>query len=340
METQKPKIVVITPIKNEAWILDRFLSVTSQFADHIIIADQNSTDGSQDICQKYPKVTLIENKSENFNESGRQLLLIQAARDLIPEHKIILALDADEILAANAIHTQSWQTMLKAKPGTVLFFEKPDLFVTTHQCLRTGILTPLGYVDDGAEHQPQKIHSVRIPMPEYATRLHIHDIKVMHYAVTRVDAHASKLRMYSVIENVLEVSHPLSRRSRYTSKPDYLSLGKLETAAQEWFTGWEKRGIDMHTIIKQKYYHYDFEVLHYFHKYGIKRFWTEDIWAYDWEACRKYAQSIGMSDIPDYQITKAGKKLELRKFLDMIMSMLTQSYQYVYSVLKPSVKVG
>ncbi|WP_260675883.1 MULTISPECIES: hypothetical protein [Nostocales] len=33
------KIVVMTPVKNEAWIVDRFLSVTSQFADYIIIAE-------------------------------------------------------------------------------------------------------------------------------------------------------------------------------------------------------------------------------------------------------------------------------------------------------------
>ncbi len=340
MENQKPKIVVITPVKNEAWILDRFLSVTSEFADHIIVADQNSTDGSQAIYKKYPKVTLIENKSESFNESGRQLLLIQAARDLVPGHKIILALDADEILASNAIHTASWQAMLKAKPGTVLFFEKPDLFVTTHQCLRTGILTPLGYVDDGAEHRPQKIHSVRIPMPEYATRLHIHDIKVIHYGITRLDAHASKLRLYSVIENVLEVGHFIGRRSRYPSKPDYLSMGKLETAAQEWFTGWEERGIDMHTIIKQKYYHYDFEVLRYFHKYGIQRFWMEDIWAYDWEACRQYAQSIGMSNIPDYPISRTSKKINFMKIVDLTMSMSTQSYRYLSAVLKPAIKLG
>ncbi|MFO5494935.1 MAG: glycosyltransferase family 2 protein, partial [Cuspidothrix sp.] len=146
MTTKLPKIVVITPVKNEAWILDRFLSVTSQFADHIIIADQNSTDGSQAICKKYPKVILIENKSQQFNEAERQLLLIQTARDLVQEHKIILALDADEILAANATKTASWQKMLQAEPGTILFFEKPDLFDNTYKCIRSGILTPLGYV--------------------------------------------------------------------------------------------------------------------------------------------------------------------------------------------------
>ncbi|RCJ29598.1 family 2 glycosyl transferase [Nostoc minutum NIES-26] len=327
MESQTPKIVVITPVKNEAWILDRFLSVTSQFADYIIIADQNSTDDSQAICKKYPKVILIENKSDKFNEAERQLLLIQTARDLISEHKIILALDADEILAANAMKTQSWQAMLKAKPGTVLFFEKPDLFVTTHQCIRTGILTPLGYVDDGAEHQPQSIHSVRIPVPEYATRLHIHDIKILHYAVTRLEAHASKIRMYSVIENVLGVGNAIARRSRYTSKQDYLKLGKVETAPKEWFTGWEEKEIDMHTVIKQKYYSYDFEVLHYFHKYGLRRFWMEDIWKFDWEACRQYAKSQGMLDIPDRQIPKQSN------ILNFIADISTNLYAQARAIL-------
>ncbi|TAF07677.1 MAG: glycosyltransferase family 2 protein [Nostocales cyanobacterium] len=328
MNTQLPKIVVITPVKNEAWILDRFLSVTSQFADYIIIADQNSNDGSQSICKKYPKVILIENKSEQFNEADRQLLLIQTARDLVQEPKILLALDADEILAANATKTASWQKMLQAKPGTILFFEKPDLFVTTHQCLRTGILTPLGYVDDGAEHQPQKIHSIRIPMPEYATRLHIHDIKILHYAITRLDAHASKLRMYTVVENVLGVGNAIGRRNRYSSKQNYLRLGKVETAPDEWFTNWEELGIDMHTIIKQKYYYYDFEVLRHFHKYGWRRFWMEDIWKYDWEVCRQYAKSQGISDIPDYKIPKPGK------FPDFLISTFIQMYNYLGSGVK------
>ncbi|WP_017656147.1 glycosyltransferase family 2 protein [Fortiea contorta] len=327
MNNQIPKIVVITPVKNEAWILERFLSVTSQFADYIIIADQNSTDESQAICKNYPQVILIENKSEKFNEADRQLLLIKTARELISEHKIILALDADEILAANAMKTQSWRTMLTAKPGTILYFEKPDLFDTTHQCIRTGILTPLGYVDDGAPHQPKSIHSVRIPTPEYARKLHIHDIKILHYGLTRLDAHAAKLRMYSVIENVLGVGNAIGRRSRYPAKPNYLQLGAVENAPHEWFFDWEQQGIDMHTIIKQKYYPYDLEILHYFHKYGVNRFITEDIWNFDWEACRQYAKSQGMSNIPDEKIPQTSK------FLQMANKLTTKLYSHTRTLL-------
>ncbi|WP_041555505.1 glycosyltransferase family 2 protein [Nostoc sp. PCC 7524] len=332
MNNSVPKIVVITPVKNEAWILERFLSVTSQFADYIIIADQNSTDGSQAICKKYPKVILVENKSEKFNEADRQLLLIKTARELILEPKILIALDADEILAANAIKTQSWQTMLQAKPGTVIYFEKPDLFETTHQCIRTGILTPLAYVDDGAAHQPQAIHSVRIPTPEYATRLHCHDIKVLHYGITRLDAHAAKMRLYGVIENVLGVGHPLGRRYRYNSRPDYLGLGKLEAAPDEWFRGWEEQGIDMHTIIKHKYYAYDFEVLRYFQKYGMRRFLMEDIWKFDWEACRQYAKSQQLESIPDYPISQPSKVVD--SMLDMMMNVSVRAKSLLAAWLK------
>src|SRR5207247_9635192 len=62
------RVVVVTPVRNEAWILERFLSVTSRFADHIIVADQRSSDGSRAICSRYPNVTVIDNPTDEFNE--------------------------------------------------------------------------------------------------------------------------------------------------------------------------------------------------------------------------------------------------------------------------------
>jgi glycosyltransferase involved in cell wall biosynthesis len=303
MTTETPKIVVITPVKNEEWILERFLSVTSQFADHIIIADQNSTDASINICKQYPKVTLISNPGEQYDEASRQVLLLNFARELVPEHKIILALDSDEILAANAIHTLGWQSMLKAKPGTVLCFEKPDLYQSPFSCIRYETPWPIGYVDDGVEHKPKKIHSIRIPRPDYAQILHIHDVKVLHYGLTRMSSQISKMRFYSVLENVFSTTSVFLRRLVYSSNKDYKTLGKLESSPKEWFTGWEQLGIDMFTIQNQKYYWYDYEVLRYFHKYGTQKFWLDDIWNFDWESFRVYAQSIGVTDIPNKKLS-------------------------------------
>ena len=85
--------MVLTPIRNEAWILDRFLAVTSPLADHIILADQGSTDGSRAIAARYSNVVLIDNDDPGFDEARRQRLLLERARQLVPGPKVLLALD-------------------------------------------------------------------------------------------------------------------------------------------------------------------------------------------------------------------------------------------------------
>ena len=55
--------IVMTPVRNEAWVLRAFLETTSLWADYIIIADQMSTDGSREIAKSYEKVILIDNKN-------------------------------------------------------------------------------------------------------------------------------------------------------------------------------------------------------------------------------------------------------------------------------------
>ena len=76
----KPTVICLTPVKNEAWILERFLRCASLWADYIIIADQGSDDGSVEIATRFPKVILVENPSSIFNEPERQKLLLEAAR--------------------------------------------------------------------------------------------------------------------------------------------------------------------------------------------------------------------------------------------------------------------
>lgn len=304
MTSEVPKIIVITPVKNEEWILDRFLSVTSQFADYIIIADQCSTDRSIEICKQFSKVTLVSNPNDQYDEASRQVLLLNIARDLVPGRKIILALDSDEILAANAMQTLGWKSMLQAQPGTVLFFEKPDLYLTPNQCIRYAIPWPIGYVDDGAVHNPKKIHSIRIPMPKDAVHFYIHDVKIIHYALTRPFGQAAKMRFYSVVENILATKKLFLRRTAYSSKIDWRMNGIIEPSPKIWFLEWENLGIDMFTVCEQVYHWHDYEILKYFEKYGLRRFWFDDIWDFDWESFRLYAKGKNMNGIPNFRITK------------------------------------
>lgn len=293
-----PKIVVLTPVRNEEWILDRFLAVTSRVADQIIVIDQGSTDASREICRRYEKVHLIHNTDPTYNEASRQRRLIEEARTLVPGPRILLALDSDEMVAANAVGTEDWKRMLGAAPGTVLYFEKPDLYQSTREAIRYAKPWPLGYVDDGYEHNAKVIHSIRIPQPPHAQHLRLDQVKVVHYGLTRMDAQRSKLRFYSALENVNGTTRLNSRRKSYGPRRDFAKGGTLQASDPAWFAGWQDAGIDMFAIATAEHYWQDFEVLKMFNTHGYRRFWLDDLWDFDWETLRRQALARGEPGIP------------------------------------------
>ena len=46
-------IIVLTPVRNETWILDVFLKSVNLFADKIIIFDQSDDNSTEQLCIKY-----------------------------------------------------------------------------------------------------------------------------------------------------------------------------------------------------------------------------------------------------------------------------------------------
>lgn len=304
MKVLKKKIIVLTPVKNEDWILDRFLAVCSIFADHIIIADQQSSDDSRNICAKYEKVILLDNNSDNFNEAERQLLLLNTARELFGNNHILLAIDADEILSANSLASKEWEKIQLSKPGSVLYFEKPSLYKNTKTVIRIkGVGWPLGYVDDGTEHKPEKIHSTRIPNPINSEKVYFEEIKFVHYNSVRLDAFASKQRMYSMLENIYKTKKLRHRLRMYDVNINLIGPEDYcESSKDEWFKGWEDLGIDMHTIPTSKYYWYDYEALKLFQQFGLERFVYDDIWNFDWESFRKHALAENYKFCPAFEI--------------------------------------
>lgn len=302
--SQAPHIIALTPVRNEDWILERFLDVTSRFADRIILADQHSTDRSREIAARFPKVTLIDNPATGFNEAERQLLLLEAARRLAPGPRILLALDADEIVAADAVLSPDWPRMLAAPPGTVLGLERVDLLEDESKVMRHGLWTALGYVDDGAPHNPLLIHSTRVPAPPDAPVLVLPGIKVLHYALVRPSAVAAKSRWYSALENTLGTcANPLKRRARYHDMMDFAGTARIEPVDHRWLAGWEAQGIRMRGDAAPTSYWYDDEVLRLFAQHGERKYWWDDIWDVDWESLRQDARARGVTGIPSDPIT-------------------------------------
>ena len=100
------KIVVITPVRDGEWILDKYLSATSLWADTIIIGLDRCTDNSRSVCNRFNKVQTIEVNNSDVNISlkdNRRQILLEAARK-INKNNIIIALDVDEIFSAEILN--------------------------------------------------------------------------------------------------------------------------------------------------------------------------------------------------------------------------------------------
>jgi hypothetical protein len=284
---EKPLIVCLTPVKDEAWILERFLRCASIWADHIIIADQQSNDQSREIARRFPKVTLIENKSEAFNEPDRQQLLITEARK-IPGPKILMTLDADEILTANFMTTPEWGTILRSPRGTVIRFQRPEVFAGT-----SGLCyfpfpfdLPIGFVDDGTEHKGLAIHSARIPLKAGAPTVIPTQIKLMHFSLLDRERFKSRVRWYQCFEHVSLNKRPIELY-RFYNQDLLVASSATAPVPKEWVLGYEQHGIDISSLNRLGVYRWDKEVLQLFQKYGTARFKRLDIWGVNWTERRR-----------------------------------------------------
>lgn len=281
-------IVVITPVKNESWILDIFLRATSMFADHIIIADQFSTDESRDIAGRFEKVVLIQNDREKYDEQYRQKLLIDKAREIVPGKKILLALDADEILTPDSLGSKDWERMCLLDAGTVIRFEKPDLLANMRTCIRHKEYFTLGYVDDGVDHSGKKIHSVRIPRLDTSPEVDIDSIKFMHLALTRPHEYAARQRYYSMVENIEAISPFYRRLIKYSPRlVNYISQREITSTPESWIAGWIKEGIDLAAIKSYELNNFNDMVLRNLVTYGPAKFYFDDIWQINWKEYNK-----------------------------------------------------
>jgi glycosyl transferase family 2 len=279
---ERPKLICLTPVLNEAWILERFLKCASIWADHIIIADQQSTDGSREIASRFPKVTLVDNPSETFNEPERQQMLVAAARR-IPGPKILMALDADEFFTANFLTSPEWETILNSPPGTVIRFQWLEIISEASglRYFRFPWDIPIGYVDNDAAHSGPVIHSVRIPVPPGAPTLLPAQIKLMHYCLIDRERFRSKIRWYQCFEHINLHKKPLELY-RFYHQDLFVSPSVIQPVPWEWIQEYEKRGIDISTVQREGLYRWDKEVLRYFEKYGTAKFRRLAIWDANW----------------------------------------------------------
>jgi len=283
-EHMRPTIICVTPIKNEAWILRRFLRCASLFADHIVVADQQSADDSRSIAQQFSKVHLIDNPGAAYHEGDRQKLLIDAARKLPPiagnSGRLILALDADEMLSSNFTTSPEWQTVLAAPAGAIITANWANLAPDFRSAwLSTSFDQVIGYMDDGRPHDGKALHNFRLPAPPDSPRLALNDIRLLHYQYTDWQRMKSKHRWYQcfeIIKSPDKSAVDIFRQYHHMYAIDEKTRCPIDPA---WFKAYVDMGIDMTSTIKHAWYYWDEQVAEWLVTHGTQKFAKLDIWA-------------------------------------------------------------
>ena len=302
------KIIVLIPVRNEEWILEKSLKTASLFADHIIVADQGSIDRTPEICKQFPKVIYIKNPSEKFNERERRKILLSKAREFYGNN-LIFALDADEILTANVLKPKILEKLVKQiKPGMSVMLQWIMVWKNPFQYRYDNLpewrynWKHFIYWDDRKmSFDDTKIHSTRAPKEALSNYIKLGDIKVLHYQFVSWSRMISKQCFYQITESFL---YPKKSPLKFTSKYKwYLKKGPdgiiLRDIPDAWIKPWQERGVDLENFPENELYWFDAEILQDFKKYGTKYFKWLDIWDIDWEKKRQIAIKRGIKDLPE-----------------------------------------
>lgn len=284
MEKKRPVLVVLTPVRNEAWILRAFLEATSLWADHIIIADQMSTDGSREIARSFPKVILIDNDRPEMHQSATRQLLFEASKS-IPGEKILFALDADEFLSGDFVHSDDWRRFLESEPN--------DAFCWRWMNLKKGDFTQYSTHQHyyWAVHEsedvwkgefPERfIHEWRLPWPPKARTINLDELHSLHFARVNEARQRNKERFYQVSTLACRPSaNPIKLYRQYHAE-EHMEYFPVPKDAYRFY---ESHGIDLWSMVdlKDDGAYYTSEILRFFGEKGAKRFAMLDIWDRDW----------------------------------------------------------
>ena len=266
------KLVVLTPVKNEAWILPLFCASTSLWADHIIVADQQSTDGSREIVSKFPKVTLITNDSPDLDENYRDALLVNKARELVGTNGILFRIDADEIFTPN-YDSKDWVDIKQSKEGTVWLFPWLQIYPGFNSFWNFGANYG-AFVDDGREFVPHGVIHARdmfwvVSQDELKTAL---NIGLLHFQFVDWRRMQSKHRYYQCFEHITfptKSAIEIFRKYHWMYDSDL----PLEDIPSCWIEDYKKLGIDIiKNVSFENDYWWDKKINEYFDKYTYKHF--------------------------------------------------------------------
>lgn len=286
--SKKASIVVLTPVRNEAWVLDAFLTCTSSWADYIILADQHSNDGTREIAQKYEKVILIDNPTDEwFEYICRTRLLEEAAK--IPGDKILFGLDADEFLSEGFEKTESWQRIINSQKNEIFCFNWLNLFDNFYTAEYTKMHyewaahfdASIDFVEEYKARERHAVHCARVPCLETSrcSYINVDDFWVIHLAKLNHEKMRQKIDFYQVtlVDKDKDKVNPIGMYRSYNKFYPTNSITQLNNPLRICCKG---KNIDYSYLVKTSDYgkHYIDEIKQIFNREGLEKFYKLCIW--------------------------------------------------------------
>jgi hypothetical protein len=299
-------VILCCPTRNELHNLTRLVPAWQEFADHIVIADQMSTDGSREYLSQFTNVRLIDNLDGKFNEKNRINLLVEAART-ISTNAALLFLDADETLSANVMTSLEWKTFLDSPEGTTGYFRWVQLWNSAGQFLARGrvgtpVHMPYGFIDDGRPVVGTGVmHGPRGPgMSNPTRRFYFNEIVNLHFFLTNREVYRKKQNWYKYYW--ISGGSPKFHTNRNHNEYERTLPSDIDSSPIEWTKYYALKGIDLMSVWSSELLWYDVEILQHMGKKGERSLWLADIWNQDWEKMRVLAVEAGHDGLPSKPI--------------------------------------
>lgn len=297
------KKIVLMPVKNEDWILEYSLSCASLWADFIIVADQDSTDNTREICKKFQKVICIKNDSP-FHSGGVRRLLLEEARK-IPWNNLLFSLDADEVISSNLLDAWVIDKLTESiAPGDCVLLQWVNLWGDVNSYRNDNSVWSHSWKHfvfyDNREYDYDFVHlindhSSRVPWKSIQQKeVKNEDIKVIHFQFLWKERMLSKQRRYRVHDLIQQKNNFYNNlKLNYKYFPTKIDEKVYpDPIDQYWLLEYKNNGIstDQIQFITNTYW-YDEYVLEKFQEFWVHYFKYLDIWDTDWG---KKASSLGM----------------------------------------------
>jgi hypothetical protein len=260
------------------------LEAACRWADVVILGDQGSTDATRSIAAKFgEQVKVIHNPGTEYDEGERQRIVFDAARQMFPgEPKILMAIDADEILSANYMTSGEWDEIRRLPPGSGIYAEWVNLDPGFETWFPYGGPILIGVVDDGMiGHSAGKYHVPRLVQNPNSPRYHFKKTRLLHYQYVDAERSASKNRSYQVQEWIDNPTRPIRLFRRFNATLATNASMHLPIA-REWVEGFDVEEVRWRSVEIDEIYRWDREVVKSILMHGAEFFRRLDIWEPDW----------------------------------------------------------